>query len=34
VIMMICAVFILGSAARRWIMVLTGKVPVLELAEA
>jgi carbon starvation protein len=34
VIMMLCAVLILASAARRWMMVLTGKVPVLELAEA
>jgi carbon starvation protein len=34
VIMMICAVIILASAARRWVMVLTGKIPVLELAEA
>ncbi|HEY2907312.1 MAG TPA: carbon starvation protein A [Vicinamibacterales bacterium] len=34
VIMMICAVIILASAARRWVMVLTGKIPVLELLEA
>ena len=34
VIMMACAIVILLSAARRWISVLTGKVPVLELAEA
>jgi carbon starvation protein len=34
VIMMICAVIIIASAARRWVMVLTGKVPVLELVEA
>jgi carbon starvation protein len=34
VIMMICAVIILASAARRWVMVLTGKIPVLELVEA
>jgi carbon starvation protein len=34
VIMMICAVIIIASAARRWVMVLTGKIPVLELAEA
>jgi carbon starvation protein len=33
-IMMFCAVLILASAARRWLMVLTGKVPALELAEA
>jgi carbon starvation protein len=33
VIMMICAVIILGSAARRWQLVLTGRAPVLELAE-
>ena len=35
VIMMVCAVIILASAARRWIAVLTGKVPVMaELVEA
>jgi len=34
VIMMFCAVIILVSAARRWVMVLTGKVPALELVEA
>jgi len=34
VIMMICAVIILGSAARRWQLVLSGRAPVLELAEA
>jgi carbon starvation protein len=34
IIMMFCAVVILVSAARRWLMVLTGKVPALELAEA
>jgi carbon starvation protein len=33
-IMMVCAVIILMSAARRWLRVITGKVPVLELAEA
>jgi carbon starvation protein len=33
VIMMICAVIILGSAARRWQLVLTGRAPQLELAE-
>ena len=34
VIMMVCVVIILSSAARRWIMVFTGRAPVLELAEA
>jgi carbon starvation protein len=34
VIMMFCAVVILASAARRWVMVLTGKIPALELVEA
>ena len=35
VIMMICAIVILVSAARRWVVVLTGKVPVMaELVEA
>ncbi len=34
VIMMVCAVIILASAARRWVMVLTGKIPVFELVEA
>ena len=34
VIMMICVVIILISAARRWMLVLTGRVPALELAEA
>jgi carbon starvation protein len=34
VIMMICAVIILASAARRWVMVLTGRIPVLDLVEA
>ncbi|MGE3509319.1 MAG: carbon starvation protein A [Vicinamibacterales bacterium] len=33
-IMMICAVVIFVSAVRRWIMVLSGKAPALELAEA
>jgi carbon starvation protein len=33
VIMMFCAVVILASAARRWVMVLTGKIPTLELVE-
>jgi carbon starvation protein len=33
VIMMVCAVIILGSAARRWQLVLTGRAPQLELAE-
>ncbi len=34
VIMMICSIIILFSAARRWVAVLTGKEPTLELAEA
>jgi carbon starvation protein len=34
VIMMICVVVILVSAARRWLLVLTGRAPALELAEA
>jgi carbon starvation protein len=33
-IMMVCAVIILTSAARRWSLVLSGKVPVMDLAEA
>jgi len=32
--MMICVVIILAASARRWLRVLTGRVPVLELAEA
>src|SRR5947208_15042912 len=34
VTMMICVVIILAASARRWLRVLTGRVPVLELAEA
>jgi len=34
VIMMICVVIILTACARRWLMVLTGRIPALELAEA
>jgi len=34
VIMMFCAVLILASAARRWLVVLTGRAPALEMAEA
>jgi carbon starvation protein len=34
VIMMLCAVIILVAAARRWMLVMTGRVPALELAEA
>jgi len=34
VIMMICVVIILGSAARRCLMVVTGRAPALETAEA
>jgi carbon starvation protein len=33
-IMMLCVVIILVSAARRWLLVLTGRLPALELAEA
>jgi carbon starvation protein len=33
-IMMICAIVIMVSCVRRWILVLSGKAPVLELAEA
>jgi carbon starvation protein len=33
VIMMACVVIILTSAARRWLMVLTGRIPVFEPAE-
>ncbi|HWF87113.1 MAG TPA: carbon starvation CstA family protein, partial [Vicinamibacterales bacterium] len=33
VIMMICAVIILASAARRWVLVLTGRVPIFEFSE-
>jgi carbon starvation protein len=33
-IMMVCALIILAASARRWVLVLTGKVPALELAEA
>jgi carbon starvation protein len=34
VIMMICVIIILAASARRWLRVLTGRVPALELAEA
>jgi carbon starvation protein len=34
VIMMGCALIILGAAARRWVLVMTGRVPALELAES
>ncbi len=34
VIMMVCVVIILASAVRRWLLVLTGKVPVMEPTEA
>jgi carbon starvation protein len=34
VIMMMCVVIILASAARRWLLVLRGRVPALELVEA
>ncbi len=33
-IMMICAVIILVSAARRWLLVINGQAPAMELAEA
>jgi len=33
-IMMVCAVIILVSAARRWLLVMSGRVPALELAGA
>jgi carbon starvation protein len=33
IIMMVCVVVILVSAARRWLLVLTGRSPALELAE-
>ncbi len=33
VIMMVCVVIILVSAARRWLLVLTGRIPVFEPAE-
>jgi hypothetical protein len=32
--MMVCAVIILASAARRWALVLTGRVPTMEFVEA
>ena len=34
IIMMVCAVIIFASAARRWALVLSGKVPTMELSEA
>ncbi len=34
VIMMVCALIIMVAAARRWALVLTGKVPTMEFAEA
>jgi len=33
-LMMVCCLIIMASAARRWVQVLTGRVPQLELAEA
>jgi carbon starvation protein len=33
-LMMVCCLIIMVSAARRWVQVLTGRVPQLELAEA
>jgi len=33
-LMMVCCMIIMVSAARRWVDVLTGRVPQLELAEA
>jgi carbon starvation protein len=34
VVMMVCVVIILASALRRWLLVLSGKAPVLDLVEA
>ena len=34
VIMMVCVVIILGSALRRWMLVITGKVPAMDFVEA
>ena len=34
VTMMVCVVIILAASVRRWLMVLTGRIPALELAEA
>jgi carbon starvation protein len=34
VIMMVCVVIILGSALKRWMLVITGKVPVMDFVEA
>ena len=34
VTMMVCVVIILTASVRRWLMVLTGRIPALELAEA
>ncbi len=34
VIMMVCVVIILGSALRRWLLVLSGRLPVMDLAKA
>jgi carbon starvation protein len=34
VIMMACVVIILVSASRKWLLVLTGRVPALDLSEA
>jgi carbon starvation protein len=34
VIMMVCVVIILTAAVRRWVMVVTGRIPALELVEA
>ena len=32
--MMVCVVIILGSALKRWMIVLTGKVPAMDFVEA
>jgi carbon starvation protein len=32
-IMMVCVVIILAAAARRWVMVFTGRIPTLEVSE-
>ena len=33
VIMMVCALIILAAAARRWMLVLTGRLPIFEFSE-
>jgi len=34
IIMMVCVVIILASATRRWVMVLSGRLPQMDLSEA